>query len=80
MITVSHNPRVLLLQCRHFPHLPYSCNCKEAKDHGENGSVIDTLLKMKNVLVIDDVTTAGTAMRYKGLLRRVCDIEGIEEE
>jgi orotate phosphoribosyltransferase len=41
----------------------YSFNRKEVKDHGEGGSVVGAPLKGKNVLVIDDVVTAGTAMR-----------------
>ncbi|RMJ28772.1 orotate phosphoribosyltransferase [Aspergillus sp. HF37] len=41
----------------------YSYNRKEAKDHGEGGSIVGASLKDKNVLVIDDVITAGTAMR-----------------
>ncbi|KAL9035337.1 MAG: hypothetical protein Q9214_006629, partial [Letrouitia sp. 1 TL-2023] len=41
----------------------YSFNRKEAKDHGEGGGIVGASLKDKNVLVIDDVITAGTAMR-----------------
>lgn len=41
----------------------YSFNRKEVKDHGEGGSIVGAPLKGKNVLVIDDVVTAGTAMR-----------------
>ena len=41
----------------------YSFNRKEAKDHGEGGGIVGASLKGKNVLVIDDVITAGTAMR-----------------
>lgn len=41
----------------------YSFNRKEVKDHGEGGGVVGASLKGKNVLVIDDVITAGTAMR-----------------
>lgn len=43
--------------------MSYSYNRKEAKDHGEGGSIVGASLKDKNVLVIDDVITAGTAMR-----------------
>lgn len=38
-------------------------NRKEAKDHGEGGMLVGTDLKGKSVWVIDDVMTAGTAMR-----------------
>ena len=41
----------------------YSFNRKEAKDHGEGGNIVGAPLKGKKVLVIDDVITAGTAMR-----------------
>jgi len=41
----------------------YSFNRKELKDHGEGGAIVGASLKGKNVLVIDDVVTAGTAMR-----------------
>ena len=35
---------------------------REIKDHGEGGSLIGTL-KSKKVLIIDDVLTAGTAIK-----------------
>jgi orotate phosphoribosyltransferase len=41
----------------------YSSNRKEVKDHGEGGVIIGASLEGKNVLVLDDVITAGTAMR-----------------
>lgn len=41
---------------------PYSFNRKEAKDHGEGGVVVGAPLKGR-VLIIDDVITAGTAVR-----------------
>lgn len=42
--------------------LPYVFNRKEAKDHGEGGSLVGAPLQGK-VLIIDDVITAGTAIR-----------------
>jgi orotate phosphoribosyltransferase len=42
--------------------LPYSFNRKEAKDHGEGGVIVGAPLKGR-VLIIDDVMTAGTAVR-----------------
>ena len=42
--------------------IPYCFNRKEAKDHGEGGVMVGAELKGK-VLVIDDVITAGTAIR-----------------
>ena len=41
---------------------PYAFNRKEAKDHGEGGTIVGAALTGR-VLVIDDVMTAGTAIR-----------------
>lgn len=41
---------------------PYCFNRKEAKDHGEGGTIVGAELKDR-VLIIDDVITAGTAIR-----------------
>ena len=41
---------------------PYCFNRKETKDHGEGGNTVGAPLKGK-VLIIDDVITAGTAIR-----------------
>ena len=41
----------------------YSFNRKEAKDHGEGGVIVGAPLQGKRVVIIDDVITAGTAMR-----------------
>lgn len=41
---------------------PYSFNRKEKKDHGEGGNIVGHALQGK-VLIIDDVITAGTAIR-----------------
>ena len=42
--------------------VPYSYNRKEAKAHGEGGSIVGAPLNGR-VLIIDDVITAGTAVR-----------------
>jgi orotate phosphoribosyltransferase len=42
--------------------LPYAFNRKEAKDHGEGGTIVGAPLKGR-VLIVDDVITAGTAIR-----------------
>ncbi|MFA6036520.1 MAG: orotate phosphoribosyltransferase [Legionellales bacterium] len=42
--------------------MPYSFNRKEAKDHGEGGLIVGAQLSGK-VLIIDDVMTAGTAVK-----------------
>jgi orotate phosphoribosyltransferase len=41
----------------------YAFNRKEAKDHGEGGNIVGASLKGKKVLIIDDVITAGTAIK-----------------
>ena len=41
---------------------PYCFNRKEAKDHGEGGTIVGAALAGR-VLVVDDVITAGTAIR-----------------
>jgi orotate phosphoribosyltransferase len=43
--------------------LPLAFNRKEAKAHGEGGSLIGAALAGRRVLVVDDVITAGTAIR-----------------
>jgi orotate phosphoribosyltransferase len=43
--------------------LPLAFNRKEAKDHGEGGTLIGAPLDGRRVLVVDDVITAGTAIR-----------------
>ncbi len=42
--------------------IPYAFNRKEAKDHGEGGLIVGSSLQ-GNVLIIDDVITAGTSVR-----------------
>lgn len=46
----------------HQRDLPYCFNRKEAKDHGEGGSLVGAPLTGR-VLIVDDVITAGTAIR-----------------
>jgi orotate phosphoribosyltransferase len=43
--------------------LPLAFNRKEAKDHGEGGTLIGAPLAGRRVLIVDDVITAGTAIR-----------------
>ena len=44
-------------------NVPYAYNRKEAKDHGEGGVLVGASMQGKQVIVIDDVMTAGTAVR-----------------
>jgi orotate phosphoribosyltransferase len=47
---------------RHARSLPFAFNRKEAKDHGEGGHLVGSPLAGR-VLIVDDVITAGTAIR-----------------
>jgi len=46
----------------HGVDVPYAFNRKEAKAHGEGGSIVGAALAGR-VLIVDDVITAGTAVR-----------------
>ena len=46
----------------HDRDLPYCFNRKEAKDHGEGGSLVGSPL-VGRIMLVDDVITAGTAIR-----------------
>ena len=43
-------------------NVPFACNRKEAKDHGEGGTLVGAPLQGR-VLIVDDVMSAGTAAR-----------------
>ena len=47
---------------RHGRNVPFAYNRKEAKDHGEGGTLVGAPLKGR-VLIVDDVMSAGTAAR-----------------
>ena len=50
------------LSCEHGINKPWCFNRKEAKDHGEGGNLVGAPLAGR-VVLIDDVITAGTAIR-----------------
>jgi len=52
----------IALADHHERNVPWCFNRKEAKDHGEGGNLVGSDLAGR-VLVIDDVITAGTAIR-----------------
>ena len=52
----------IALADQHGRDLPWAYNRKEAKDHGEGGVLVGAQLKGR-VLIVDDVMTAGTAVR-----------------
>ncbi|MGB4859252.1 MAG: orotate phosphoribosyltransferase [Dokdonella sp.] len=47
---------------QHGRDLPYAYNRKEAKDHGEGGTLVGAPLRGR-VVIVDDVISAGTAVR-----------------
>lgn len=53
---------------------PWAFNRKEAKDHGEGGNTVGTPLHGR-VLIVDDVITAGTAIRESVALIRAAGAE-----
>ncbi len=62
----------------HGIDVPYAFNRKEAKAHGEGGSIVGAALQGK-VLIIDDVITAGTAVReaYRIIVAAGAEIAGL---
>ena len=52
----------IALADHHQRNLPWCFNRKEAKDHGEGGNLVGAALS-GDIMVIDDVITAGTAIR-----------------
>jgi orotate phosphoribosyltransferase len=59
---------------RHGRDIPFAYNRKEAKDHGEGGLLVGAPLKGR-VLIVDDVITAGTAIRESLALIRAAGAE-----
>jgi orotate phosphoribosyltransferase len=55
-------------------NVPYSFNRKEAKDHGEGGTIVGARLQGR-VLIIDDVISAGTSVRESIELIRAAGAE-----
>ncbi|TLY61664.1 MAG: orotate phosphoribosyltransferase [Gammaproteobacteria bacterium] len=53
---------VMALSGEHGRSVPYAFNRKEAKDHGEGGTLVGAKLAGR-VLIIDDVISAGTSVR-----------------
>jgi orotate phosphoribosyltransferase len=59
-ITLAAATAIALAAMGH--NVPYSYNRKEAKDHGEGGTIIGAPLRGR-VMIVDDVITAGTSVR-----------------
>jgi orotate phosphoribosyltransferase len=60
----------------HGRNYPWAFNRKEAKDHGEAGRVVGSALKGR-VVIVDDVITAGTAIRESIELIRAAGAEPV---
>ncbi len=60
-IPIATTTAVALVE-HHDMDVPYCFNRKEAKDHGEGGTLVGSPLT-GNVVIVDDVITAGTAIR-----------------
>ncbi|MCR5535896.1 MAG: orotate phosphoribosyltransferase [Succinivibrio sp.] len=61
----------MALSYEHNLNLPWCFNRKEKKDHGEGGMLVGTPLQGE-VVLIDDVITAGTAIRESATLIEQC--------
>lgn len=57
----------MALSAEHHINIPWCFNRKEAKDHGEGGNLVGASLK-GDVMLIDDVITAGTAIRESDVI------------
>ncbi len=62
----------------HDVDVPYAFNRKESKAHGEGGSIVGAPLAGK-VLIVDDVITAGTAVReaYQMITAAGAEVAGL---
>ncbi|KAG0006294.1 hypothetical protein BGZ65_008785 [Modicella reniformis] len=65
---------IALAEAPYNKDTPYSFNRKEKKDHGEGGTIVGSPLKGK-ILVVDDVITAGTAIRESVQIIQDCNAE-----
>ena len=72
--SICTSPHILNLTQSNSPNdhaeISWSFNRKEAKSHGERGMIVGCPLAGRRVIVIDDVLTAGTALREAvGIIR-----------
>jgi len=73
-ITLAAATAIALADAGH--NVPYAYNRKEAKDHGEGGSLVGAPVKGK-VVIIDDVISAGTSVRESVKLIRDAGAEPV---
>jgi orotate phosphoribosyltransferase len=71
-ITLAAATAIALAENGH--NLPYSFNRKEAKDHGEGGTIVGAPLRGR-IVIVDDVITAGTSVRESVALIRSAGAE-----
>lgn len=66
----------IALAKKHGYSVPYCFNRKEAKDHGEGGSIIGHKLEHGDrIVIVDDVVTAGTSVKESvALLNKTADV------
>ena len=62
-LAATTSEKIAVLDKERYGQVGYTFNRKEVKDHGEGGLMVGEGLKGKRVVVIDDVMTAGTAIR-----------------
>jgi orotate phosphoribosyltransferase len=55
----------------------FAYNRKEMKDHGEGGTLVGALMEGKRVLIVDDVITAGSAIRESYSLLQSIDAQPV---
>jgi orotate phosphoribosyltransferase len=53
----------IALSTHYHRDIPFAFNRKEIKNHGEGGQLVGADIRGKKVLIIDDVISAGTAIR-----------------
>jgi orotate phosphoribosyltransferase len=66
----------IALAANHGVNVPYAFNRKETKEHGEGGSISGAPLQGR-VLIVDDVITAGTAVRESLALIRAAGAQPV---
>jgi orotate phosphoribosyltransferase len=64
----------IALADHHQRNVPWCFNRKESKDHGEGGNLVGAALHGR-ILIIDDVITAGTAIRESVEIIQAADAE-----
>jgi orotate phosphoribosyltransferase len=66
----------IALSEHHHRSVPWAFNRKETKDHGEGGNIVGSPLKGR-VIIVDDVITAGTAIRESVEIIRAAGAEPV---